>query len=151
MDPATFLSQAVSGALSTKRIAHPAGEYFATIKEISYKTMDSKKEPGKVFHILDVVFKTDDALAKEQTGMNEPTVRKSIFLDLLPDGSALDTSNGKNVDLGRLRAAVGQNDPEKSWTFNDLVGQQCYIIVNHNVEGEDTYANVGKVGAAASS
>jgi len=147
MDPQSFLSQKVNAALSTKRIAVPAGEYPARVSKVDYRQMPNKQKPGEHFHIYEVTFAIDDENAKAVTGLNEPTVRKSIFLELGPDG-LLDTSKGKNVDLGRFREAIGQNDPDKEWGFEDPVGAVCVIqVVNEpSADGQDTYANVGKMG-----
>jgi len=56
-------------------------------------------------------------------------------------------SEGKNVGLGRLREAIGKN--EGAFSFRDLVGQIAQLRVKHRMNGEDTYAEVRGVKAAA--
>lgn len=152
MDPSSFLEQTITGAFSTQRIPVPKGEYPAIIKEIGHRTMDSKQAPGTVTHMLDVTFGIDDANVKEVTGLPEPSVRQTIFLDLTTDDTGrtvLDGSAGKNIQLGRLREAAGQNDPNTPWSFNMLVGAAVVVSIEHNPgtkDPRDTFANVAKVG-----
>jgi hypothetical protein len=147
LDSATFLSETVTGSNSTSRIPVPKGEYPAIISEIGYRTMPRKDNPALLSHILDVTYAIDDANVREVTGLPTPTVRDSLFLDLT-DENKLDMSKGKNVQLGRLREALGLNDPNVQFSFMNLKGQPCYVTIewNPSKDGKETYANVGKVG-----
>lgn len=144
----TFLNETITGANSTSRIPVPRGEYPAIIDDVAYREMDRKDQPGVKSHIVDVTFAIDDANVREVTGLPKPTVRQSLFLDLTAEGK-LDVSKGKNVGLGRLREALGLNDPDKPFSFGHLKGQACYVTVEHNPSNKpdgEIYANVGKVG-----
>lgn len=152
IDAENFLNETITGANSTTRIPVPKGEYPVIIDDIQYRKADRKDQPGLVSHMLDVIFLIDDANVKEVTGLPKPTVRQTVFLDLGDDGK-LDMSKGKNVQLGRMREALGLNDPDKPFSFGQLKGQACYITVVHNpsADGRDTYANVGSIGKSAQS
>ena len=53
---------------------------------------------------------------------------------------------GKNVALGRLREALGQNTPGKPWSFGMLVGQVAKVAVKHRItDAGDTFAEVKRV------
>lgn len=147
MDPSDFLNQTVTGAFSTQRIPIPKGEYPAMIKDLGHRTMDSKDNPGTIVHMLDVTYGIDDANVKEVTGLPEPSVRQTVFLDLDANGQ-LDTSKGKNVQLGRLREAAGQNDPNTPWSFGMLKGAALVVSIEHNPgkQAGDVFSNVAKVG-----
>lgn len=147
MDPMDFLNQTVTGAMSTQRIPVPKGEYPAIIKELGHRTLESKDEPGKLRHIMDITWRLDDENVKAVTGLPEPTVRQTVWLDLDAEGR-LDYSPGKNVDLGRVREAVGQNDPNTEWRPSMLVGAAGVISIEHTPGKQpgDVYANVSKVG-----
>lgn len=143
-----FLNDTVAGSNATSYTPVPKGEYPAMISKVEYRVMDSKVKPGEKNHVIDVTFVIDDATARDVTGLPEPTVRQSIFLDVSSDNK-LDMSKGKNVNLGRLREALGMNDPDKPFSFNHLKGQACYVTVEHNPstkDPRDVFANVGKVG-----
>ena len=146
-DPTTFLDQNVSGANSTQFIPHPAGDFPAVISKLSPRQIESRQNPGTQQTIVDVTYETDDANAREVTGLAKPTVRQSLFLDL-SDAGQLDMSKGKNVQLGRLREALGLNDPARPFAFSQLVGQPCMVKVTHNPskDGREVYANVDTVG-----
>jgi hypothetical protein len=145
-DPNQFLNQPQTGNLQTKYIRVEPGEYPAVIQKLDYRTLPKKDKPQELSHILDVIYVVDDARQREVTGMAEPTVRQSIFLDIV-DGK-LDRSTNKNVALGKLLEAVGLND-RAEWTFNDLPGRACFIAVTQTPNEkapDDPYLNVTKVG-----
>lgn len=151
-DPTSFLEQSIQGQLSTRYVLIPQGEYPAIISK--YEARQHEKE-GKVSTIVDVTFEIDDANAREITGLPNPTVRQSVFLDLTAEGK-LDTSKGKNVPLGRMLKALGLTDDDgnlkEEFRWNSLLGQPCFVAVEHNPskDGKETYANVGKIGKTRS-
>jgi hypothetical protein len=146
-DPNTFLSETVTGANDTKYVPVPQGEYPAIIKEVKARQMDRKDRPGEKSTVADIVYEIDDANVKQVTGLDNPTVRQSVWLDLTPNGK-LDMSKGKNIQLGKLREALGLNDDTKPFSFDQLPGRAAIIAIEHNPgknEGE-VFANVSKVG-----
>ena len=66
------------------------------------------------------------------------------MLDTNPQGG-LDMSAGKNVGLGRLREAVGKNDPDVAFSFHQLPGAAGKVSVTHRLVGEDTFAEIKAV------
>lgn len=150
-DPASFLMQETSDQMDTQFILIPAGEYPAMIKDVAARQQQNPNDPAILWTILDVTYAIDDAGVREETQLPEPTIRQSIFLDLSEDNK-LDTGKGKNVNLGRLREAVGLNQPGQAFSFGALVGQACVVAVKHTPDKKDpeiTYANVNKVAALA--
>lgn len=135
-DPDTFASTPVQGELDTQFTPVPVGEYNGRISKYNFRT-------PKDSVIMEVFWAVDDESVKEATGMEEPTVRQSIFLDVTPDGG-LDMGKGKNIQLGRLREAVGQNGPDP-WTPGMLEGAVARIKVEHTQHNGNTYANVSSV------
>ena len=133
-DPSIFEQQQYTEASDTKYVTVPAAEYPAVIKSHKFR-----QEKG--YTILDLVWAVDDQGARDATGMKEPTVRQSIFLDMTPNGG-LDFGKGKNVKLGRLREATGLNQPGQAFSFNMLDGRPARIKVEHRISGEDTFADV---------
>lgn len=147
-DANAFLNQEITGALDTKYIPIPQGDYPAIITKLEGREQDNKNDPSKPWTVLDVTYQIEDAKVREITGLPAPTVRQSIFLEMGPDGR-LDTSKGKNIPLGRLREAVGLNDPDKPFSFQQLMGQACVVSVTHTPKKDDPstiYSNVSKVG-----
>ena len=121
------------------------------IKSVDARQQQSQKDPTELWTILDVTYAIDDQGVREETGLPEPTIRQSIFLELGADGK-LDSGKGKNVNLGRLREAVGLNQPGQAFSFASLIGQACIIAVKHTPDKNDPeiiYANVKKVAALA--
>lgn len=143
-DVANFENAQFTESNSTTYTPVPEGEFNAVIdkKEI--------RNTAKGQVILDVTWKIDDAEVAEVTGMANPTVRQSIFLDVSENGS-LDFGKGKNIALGRLREALGQNQSGQPWGFGLLLGQVAKVRIKHRIvrdesTGEDrTYTDVSGV------
>ena len=142
-DADIFLNSSVTGANSTKVIPVPMGEYPGVIEKIMPRQWQSK-DGTQTGITLDVIWLVEDQGVKDFVGRPTVTVKQGIMLDTTTDGQ-LDMSSGKNVGLGRLRAAIGLNDPDRPFSFHQLPGQAAKITVTHRIVGEDTYAEVKTV------
>lgn len=146
-DPDTFLNQEVTGSSEVKYTPVPIGEYQAYIDELEMSSYNDQP-------ILQVTYAILNEELKASLGMEKPTVRDSIFLDVNPDGS-LQFGINKNVKLGRLREAVNQNNPKEKWNFNRLRGMgPVNIMVDHrwsdkNGIKEGPFANITRVTRAS--
>ncbi len=142
----------VEGPLATTIPVCPIGEYNLLIDSLDseglkkwIRTLEGKDgKPSRL--ILEVPCIVLDENVKAQLGREKVTVRKSIWLDVGPDGRTLLTGEGKNVDLGRLREAVGQN-AEAGWTFARLPGAGPFrgIVTHRSGTNGDVFAEVGRV------
>lgn len=136
-DPSVFETQQFNEPNDTRYVAIPEGEYAALIKEKKFR-----QEKG--YTILDVAWIIDDQGVRDLTGMKEPTVRQSIFLDMIA-GGGLDFGKGKNVKLGRLREATGLNTPGMPFSFAMLEGRPARVSIKHRIHEGDTFADVKEV------
>lgn len=146
-DKETFLSAEVTGANDTTYPTIPPGEYPAIAKKLDSRQFPGTQDPTKIYTSLDIIWAIDDVGVKEATGLPEPTCRQSIFLDLNEAGQ-LDMREKKNVQLGRLREALGLNDPEKAFSFAQIAGQPAIVRIEHSPnknDPENPYSNVTKV------
>jgi len=113
-DPESFMQQEMTGQMETRYTPVPANDYTSTIDDVVVReTADGTK-------ILDVTHLIHDSQLAEDMGMEKLFVRQGIFLDIEPGGNIAIGPN-KNVKLGRLREAVGQNTPS-TWSFGLLKG-----------------------------
>jgi hypothetical protein len=163
-DADAFMGQSVDTALDTKRPIVPAGDYRATIGEFNaengFRSFVSEKEGknyGREFTMFmpPFVLADDPRLAEylQLTGLERATVsHRGMFLDLVDNGQGgqtLDKTKGKNVDLGQLREAVGQNAEGQPWSFSQLIGAGPVMVkVVHEPDknnAELKYARVGRV------
>jgi len=89
------------------------------------------------------------AQEKARLGRDKLTVRLQLPLDVTPSGT-LDFGPNKNIRLGQLRDALGQNVP--GWTPNLLRGAGPFIgKVTHRADKNDPtkkYAEVAKIAKA---
>jgi len=138
-DPDLFLSAQTTDSLSTQSNPVPEGEYNAVISSVEVRQAKSST-------IMDIKWAIDDAAVAEATGIKTPTVRQSVFLDITANGG-LDTSKGKNTQLGRLREAVKQNKAGMPWSPAQLSGSVARITVKHRIDGENIYTDVKGVAA----
>lgn len=134
-NPDTFANSVIEGEMDTKRTPVPIGEYTAIIE-------DFKPRTAKDSALLDITYMIDDAGVKQALGRDKVTCRQSIFLDIDESGG-LDRGPGKNIQLGKLREAVGQNGPS-AWSPSMLVGQTLKVKVTHrsNPETGDIYDQI---------
>ena len=140
-NPDTFMSSEVTDANATSYVPVPEGEFTASIKDLKPRVLTDGRA------VMDVTWVVDADEARDATGMAEPTVRQTLWLDITEAGG-LDFGKGKNVGLGRLREALGQNQAGKPWAPGMLVGGVAKIKVTHSIDKRDNVtiqANVGSV------
>ena len=145
-DKDAFLAGEVAEANATRLTPIPVGERMGVITKLDLISGTSKKT-GNSYTMLEVTFTIDDEEARETTGMKEPKVRYKAFLEIDDDGN-LETGEGKNVQLGKLRAALGQNEDGVAWSPNDMIGQPALLDIFHEPNQEDpeiVYANIKSV------
>jgi hypothetical protein len=157
LDAESFLSESIDGELATVREVVPEGDYQAMLEpfediekilrtnEFTYKAGPNAGQPGSITSLdLTMNILDPDLLAK--MGREKVTVRAQCTLDFTPQGK-LDTGPGKNILLGQIRAAVGQNKPGHS--LRDLSGAGPVLIrVKHRSDKNDSsikYAEVRTV------
>ena len=129
-NPDVFLNTETDSANSSTYTPVPEGEFTASIKAIKPRVLTDGRA------VLDVTWTVDDEVARNETGMAEPSVRQTLWLDTTESGG-LDFGKGKNVGLGRLREAVGQNQAGKPWAPGMLVGQVAKVKVGHSIDKRD--------------
>jgi hypothetical protein len=137
-NPETFLGTTTEQAGDTTYTPPPAKEYERMqVVKVDGRQITSKKAAtfGQTYTMIDVTWELIDDEARKVTGMEHPTARQSLFVDVLASG-ALDFSKNKNVQLGRLRDAVGQNRSGKKWAPSHLMGQFARGIIKHETNEE---------------
>lgn len=141
-DPEQLVTLSTEGEMSTKLPHIPEGEYQAVIESIKGATVGDENKP-----VLNVRVLVDDPKAMEATKLEKPFSKKTVWLDITDEGQ-LDMSEGKNVDLGRLREAVGQNTAG-SWTPIMLEGQRVTVLIGNRVDKNsgDIYDEVRRFSA----
>lgn len=142
-NPDDFMNQAV-GEGSTTVTPIPPGEYYATIEKVEPKPY-TRKDTGEGGINLMVTFKLmdDNGSLAEQIG-RPPMVTQSYFTDLSPSGG-LDMGKGKNIQINRLRDALGQNAP--NWTPGMLQGAgPCKVVVSNDLVNDVLYSRIKSVG-----
>ena len=165
IDPDKFLEQGVDGALDDHFVPVDADTdegYEAIIDEIKPRISTSRN--GDLFATLDIFWAITDPVKlpvqQAKTGQQKPRVKQGLFLDaeLGKDEDdnnvilSLQTGPGKNIQLGQLRTALGQNDQKKRWSFRNLIGAQARVLVEHipdKNDPENIYAQVMKKGVVA--
>lgn len=138
-DPATFMQQTVDEPMADDYILCPEGEYQAIIddfdesvfrtNEFVYKKGPQAGYPGEMT-TFNVPWVIQDDRAKVALNRDKVVVQQPIILDFDPNGQ-LDRSANRNVTLGRLRTAVGQNQPGPWGIFKLKNAGPCMVRVVH--------------------
>jgi hypothetical protein len=131
-DPNTVADIEVTGAMETKRVPIPVGRYNfqvskLTIKEGTIDDGDRKGEKWWAFELdceMQAGSKTSTGESIEElTGIPQPHSRYQGFLDRDQKTGVLELGPGRNVDLGKIREAVGLNGSATPFKMKMLVGQ----------------------------
>ncbi len=137
-----FLNSTVSGPMSTSIPPVPEGEWRAMVddsdKFVEFREVNTRNGPRPIATIW---FSIVDDACRAQLGRDTVRIKHDIWLDLTPSGS-IDTGEGKNVKLGQLRAALGQNDG--SWSFGQLRGAGPVIVKTVQRQNEKLQPDDGK-------
>jgi len=147
-DPNAFM-QAASDPMPTQMSVCPEGEYPFMIdsdaKSVAVKNIKGVgKESGKPydFYQMEIICLLADEAVKAKLNRGKVTVHYRVNLDI-SDGK-LEQGDGRNVGLGRLREALGQNTP--GWKPADLLGAGPFIgKVEHTTVKDATYADIVRV------
>lgn len=149
---ADFLNGTTDGAFDTKRIPIPQGEYTALIKDVKPRVnVQGKKDPTKSYNFLDYalsVVLTPEAQAIMETVEVEAKRNYSLIIELDESGTRLASGKGKNVDLGKFREAIGQNEDGKPWGPRMPVGKMVKVLVTHRtLDTGDIVDQIDKISA----
>jgi hypothetical protein len=126
-NPADFMNTSTETVLETSYTPVPENEYTAVVKSVEAVTLGERQLPA-----LQVKYLIDDTSVRELTGMEEVLVSQTIWLDIDENTGLLSAGKNKNIKLGKLREAVGQNDG-RPWMPSMLEGQVVKIQVKHSV------------------
>lgn len=146
-DADSFLHLQVTESNDTKRVPVPVGEYLGIVSDVKVRPWQSKTDSTKAGLALDITWDLDDQNLKSTLGRDKVTLRQGIMLDLTEAGG-LDMGKGKNINLGRVRTAVGLNQAGQPFAFSMLPGRMAKVAVSHRVDGEDVYDEVKSVAPA---
>lgn len=138
-DAEQFAAEVVTGMGETELPVVPEGEWEAYVDRRVMPEEAQQRNGGSWFAIMRIVWAITNQEVKKETGLEKPTVRQDIFLDLNEDGSKLASTEDKlkNVPLNRLRKALGQDDPKKKWAFDMLDGSEAIVKVKHRTNKKD--------------
>lgn len=146
-DPSQFLDMTIEGDNSTVAIPVPAGEFAAIIDKVDVRQWTKRDDPTVSGLTLEVFWAIEDDGVKEMLGRDKVLAKQGIMLDITEAGG-LDMGKGKNVGLGRLRAACNLNNPGQAFSFQQLPGQFAKVTVTHRTDKDDPekiYAEVKTV------
>ena len=137
-DPDTFMATTVDQPLETEYVLVPQGEYVAMIDNFTsesfeeihfeYKRGERAGTPGTMTKFT-LPFIIQDEKVKAEMGRDKVVVTKQIILDINANG-AIDTGKNKNIELGRIRAAAGQ-DEGQPWSVSRAPRRRAYDGQGH--------------------
>lgn len=151
-DPESFLNETIDEPLATEYRLCPPGEYRAMIDDFTteafrtfefiYKRGPNEGQPGTMT-VFNCPFVILDEAVKASLGRERLIVEARITLDFL--NGKLDTSPDRNVQLGRLRKAVGQ-EAAVPWGISRLKGAGPLIVkISHEQDRQDASRKYARV------
>lgn len=143
-NPEQFLGTTTEETGPTAYTPVPIGEWLGTCTKIVARSGVSPKT-NETWHMLNVTWEFKDPKVLEVTKGEAAFANQSFFLDL-KEGGILDFGVNKNVQLSRLRDAVGQQRTGRPWAPAHLVGTTAICMVAHeNDDNGDPRAVVKRV------
>lgn len=139
-----FLQTTTEEALDDRLEPCPPGEWLAIagkpeVKDFTYKSGDREGEQG--FRMV-IKWTIQDDEAKRQVERDTLSVTQSCLLDLTEDKNGIDFGKGKNIALGGVRTALGQNVPGQPWAPAMIEGQAAKVVVKAGVYNNQPTAEV---------
>jgi len=117
-----LMEEAIETSMDTTRPVLEDGEYELQVVKVNPPEQKTSQRTGKDYVEMVVMFKAtngpDDGL--------DYSIRHQVFLDIDENGR-LATGKGKNINLGRLREALGCNSGR--FVLGDLFGRTCKATV----------------------
>lgn len=129
-DAANFLNTVYTDTNATQYVPIPEGIFpcMTGIPNVA-SGVSAKSTDGKPWYRLDLPIIIDDAGVREAMGRDEVKSKFSVMLDV--EDGVLSTATGRNVQLGRLREALGLNEPGQEFTLTMLSGKAAKCQVSH--------------------
>lgn len=131
-----FMTQNLDKPLETEFTLVPPGEYLATVDDFgsdaieqfdfTYKKGPKQGQPGSMTKLSLPFVIQDDAVAAEM-GRDKVVITKALILDV-DDNGMISEGKNKNIELGRIRDAVDQNNPKMPWSLASLRGAGPVIV-----------------------
>src|SRR5262245_2905640 len=107
-DPSTYLDTTMTSTLDTSLPPCPEGTWlFECMKVDARANPEHDNNAAAAPLILEYSWECRDENCLVLAERNKVTVRQGIFVTL--NGNTIEAGDGKNTQLGALRAAVGQN------------------------------------------
>jgi hypothetical protein len=147
-DTDNFLGSSAGGVLSTERTLIPIGTYpDCTVSDLklNHGTYENGEKAGDKWARLNIIYEIHDDAVRNELDRAKVLVSGGIFLDITPEG-ALDNGRGKNVRLGKLKAALGLNGANDTW--QDFLGKRVVLTIGHGVNKKDGSATEEVLGVA---
>lgn len=116
-DADAFMNTTYDQPLDTQMSNMPDGEYSAMVGDFdstALKTVNTKNGPRTILEIPFVLQDNDGSLAAKLGPRQQYIHKESYWLDFDANGS-LAFGPDKNIRLGQLRAALGQNERGVPW------------------------------------
>lgn len=136
-NPDIFLQTSYNQETSTKSEPLDVGEYVGQIKNLNPRQVQGKQDPTKTYVFLDMEIEVQTPPEQlERLGRDKSNLRYSVGIDFNEAG-AIDMGKGKNIGLGRLREAAGQNRPGEPWSPANLNGAVIKVQVGQTPNPKD--------------
>lgn len=143
-DPEAFMTQTVDAPFETERTICPEGEYRACVDDFNardaierfdftYKKGEKAGQPGTMTKLTLPILILDDKV-KADLELEKVVVYWSMNLDVDEYGQFEEGKN-KNIALGQLRSATGQNQ-KGPWSIANLRGSKPFMARVIHREGD---------------
>ncbi len=148
-DYSHLLDQQINEPNVTQFEQPPEGEYLGRLDDFELSTAEwTDKNTGqpRSAPTLRITWHVLDEGVKAQLGIDPVKVQQDLFLDVDEATGQLSTDKNKNIQLGRIRTAVGLNEPGQAFNLGMLKGSAPALLrIAHIPDRKDPEIKRAKV------
>jgi hypothetical protein len=128
-DPNAFLQTTYTESMATQYVPIPEGIFNVTTGQpsVAHGISEKNQQP---WYRLDLPLTVDSDEVRQAMGREEVKTKFTIMLDIDENGH-LARGIGRNVQLGRLREALGLNGEGEDFSLPMLGGRACKAAFQH--------------------
>jgi hypothetical protein len=151
-DPTAFLNSATE-QVSERMPNLPAGQdYISTIKDVTFRQVQGKKDPTAVFLFMDIKHEIDTSQVQVD-GQTYPTPTRTIVDNFIvntreDNPKAIDYSPGKNGRIRIYREALGMNEAGRPFAPANMLGRQVRVKIKVETYEGNTFDKIDAVAKA---
>ena len=126
-DPTKFLDAATEQVSERMPNLPPGQDYISTIKDVTFRQVQGKKDPSAMYLFMDVKHEIDTSRVSDYPTPTRTIVDGFIVNTREDNPQAIDYSPGKNGRIRQYREALGMNEAGMPFSPRAMMGRNIRV------------------------